>query len=143
MNPISRPILAKQPAFSADLLVRAASCPSQPARPTGRATMDQVVIFEDDGFRNLLPLVYWRCCWDLRVGYHSLLERLVSDLGAAETTFYCRTLLEEVAAERLNRPVNRSPAGEQVLFINGRLLLLEPVRVFQGVRGSSPGVQWL
>ncbi len=105
--------------------------------------MTQVVIFEDQGYRNLLPLVYWRCCWDLRVGYHSLLERMLRGLGqSAEVSFFCREILKAVASERLGRPVNRAPRGERVVFLNGRLLQVDVAGLMSSPEFGTPAVHW-
>jgi UDP-N-acetylglucosamine diphosphorylase/glucosamine-1-phosphate N-acetyltransferase len=104
--------------------------------------MNHLVVFEDPGFRSLLPLVYWRCCWDLRIGYFSLLERLLDGLKVASVSFYCRELLQEVAAERLGRPVNRLPQADRVTFINGRLLWIASARLKPAPAASGSAVQW-
>lgn len=103
--------------------------------------MNRFVIFEDEGFRNLLPLVYWRCCWDLRAGYHSLLDRILVRTGSAEVSFFCRAILRDVAAERLGRPVNVVPDDDRMMFLNGRLLLTSAIPAPVG--DHPPAVQWL
>lgn len=105
--------------------------------------MTPVIVFEDEGFSNLLPLAYWRCCWELRVGYWSLLERLQAGLPAAEVSLYCRQILKDVTAERTGRPVNQVPAGDRVTFVNGRLLLTSPLRLDERPGEPAPAVQWL
>ena len=104
--------------------------------------MNHIVVFEDEGFRNLLPLVYWRCCWDLRAGYCSLLERLLTGLGSADVSFYCREILKEVCAERLGRPVNKPQHGDRVTFINGRLLWSASTKIAATPGPFTSVVQW-
>ena len=104
--------------------------------------MNHFVVFEDEGFRNLLPLVYWRCCWDLRVGYHSLLDRLLVGIGSDEVSFCCRRILQEVAAERLGRPVNQPVHGDRVMFIRkrvGRQSTSDQVNLIGQYQGDRPG----
>ncbi len=83
--------------------------------------MKRLVVFEDDGYRNLLPLVYWRACFELRCGYELLLDKIRRLGPGASLTLYVRPDLAAVVAERYDLPVNAQPDGEAV-FVNGRLL---------------------
>lgn len=83
--------------------------------------MAELVIFEDYKYRDLLPLVYCRACFELRCGYDSLLERIRRAWPDAQVRLYVRPELQEVVAERFELPVNRPPSGEAV-FVNGRLV---------------------
>jgi UDP-N-acetylglucosamine diphosphorylase/glucosamine-1-phosphate N-acetyltransferase len=96
-----------------------------------------LVIFEDEGYRDLLPLVYWRTTGELRTGYDRLLDYLLAAVPGAGSVLYCRPMLAAVAAERLRLPVNTEPADERVLFLNSRLLLTGSLKV-----GPCPSVQW-
>lgn len=100
--------------------------------------MLNTIIFEDEGYRNLLPLAYWRTLFELRCGYKNLFDHLLDVLPAAKVTLYCRPLLAAVTAERFSLPVNRAPDAERVLLINGRLLATEPLALPTG-----PAVQWI
>lgn len=101
--------------------------------------MANIVIFEDSGYRDLLPLVYWRAVTELRTGYHSLWEHALRtfDVAASTVGLYCRPWFAEVAAERLGCPVNQAPTGGPTLFVNARLLLAESLDV-----GPCPAVQY-
>ncbi len=86
-----------------------------------------IVLFEDAGFVNLLPLVYWRAVFELRCGCGSLLEHVQARYPDADITLFVRPELKAVVAQRTRLPVNVPPAGDDVLFLNGRLLLREPL----------------
>ncbi len=86
--------------------------------------MADVAIFEDAGFRNLLPLVYWRAVFQLRCGKTSLLEKIIDSTKAPKPILIVRPELAEVVAEQTGFNVN--PLGEtfkdKVLLVNGRWL---------------------
>jgi len=104
--------------------------------------IDTIVVFEDGGFRDLLPLTYWRPTWALRVGYGSLLESMLPDGAFDGVQFACREVMADVVAERSGRPVNVPPAGERVLFLNGRLLATAPVPLEAFFQAPAPSAQW-
>ena len=85
-----------------------------------------IFLFEDDGFANLLPLVYWRTVFELRSGRKTLLDRAADRLGCPISGLWTRDWIAPVAAERLTIPVNSRPDGE-VLLVNGRWLMDGPV----------------
>ncbi len=99
--------------------------------------MSAIVIFEDAGWRHLLPLTYWRTVYELRTGYGTLLDAVLGCTPAAEVHLYCRPLLAAVTAERYPHPVNAPPESDTILLLNGRLLLTAPV-----ARSPGPAVQW-
>ncbi|MEP0843005.1 MAG: hypothetical protein HRF43_09875 [Phycisphaerae bacterium] len=98
--------------------------------------MPTLIAFEDAGYRNLLPLCYWRTTGELRTGYGRLLDYLARGVSAAPQ-IYCRAMLAQVTAERLKVPVNARPMGEPVLYVNSRLLVTAPLQI-----GPVPSVQW-
>lgn len=99
--------------------------------------MEPIVIFEDEAFRQLLPLTYWRTCFELRTGYARLVDHILASLGGSDVSYYCRPVMAAVTAERFAQPVNRVPAGEAAVFINGRLLLTDSLDL-----GPMPSAQW-
>lgn len=101
--------------------------------------MDQVVIFEDSSYRNLLPLVYWRACCELRCGYTSLLDKQQRTWAKSSVRLSVRPQIADVVAERLALPVNQAPGGAAV-FVNGRLLKgLSPDQIAPGTYGVENG----
>ena len=99
--------------------------------------MQTLVVFEDAGYQDLLPLTYWRSTCELRTGYGSLLDHIRAAYPKAQVSLHCRPMLAEVAAERLGLPVNVAPRADRVLLLNGRLLLSAPL-----AGGPAPAVQW-
>lgn len=92
-------------------------------RPAMQPDICNIVVYEDDRWRKLLPLVYSRGVVQLICGSGSLLKqvcRLVTrgTLRAAPG-LWCRPALEDVVAAQTGAEVNRPTAGP-VLFLNGR-----------------------
>ncbi|MFH0779022.1 MAG: putative sugar nucleotidyl transferase [Candidatus Eisenbacteria bacterium] len=86
-----------------------------------------VCMFEDSGYRGFLPLSCSRAVFELRCGIVPLWEKTVREYGGLEDVeFSCviRPYLAEILGERLEFSVNglEEFSGENVLFINGRLL---------------------
>ncbi|MCG3179508.1 MAG: hypothetical protein BIFFINMI_01843 [Phycisphaerae bacterium] len=98
------------------------------------------ILFEDAGFRNLLPLVWWRSVGELRCGRRRLLRKhfaAPAEPGGPEPVYlWVRDMLADVVAERnsdahVNVPVPASAAS--VLLVNARYL-------FGGDIASRPAV---
>lgn len=83
----------------------------------------QLVVFEDAGYRNLLPLVYSRATFNLRCGFDNLLSKIVQTQGQGVAALFVRETIAAAIAERQERPVNTTPKGDDQLWINGRWLL--------------------
>jgi len=82
-----------------------------------------ICIFEDEGFRNLLPLTYLRPVYDLKCGMLTLREKITRQLTSKSVILHARTSLQKVLTERYpGIPVNKYDA-DNILFINGRLLI--------------------
>jgi UDP-N-acetylglucosamine diphosphorylase / glucose-1-phosphate thymidylyltransferase / UDP-N-acetylgalactosamine diphosphorylase / glucosamine-1-phosphate N-acetyltransferase / galactosamine-1-phosphate N-acetyltransferase len=91
--------------------------------------MDRVIIFEDPGFKNLLPLVYWRGCFQLRCGRTDLLTKIMHQLKVSDPILFVRPELAQVVAEQTPLAVNSDLKKEAVdlLLINGRWLANRPL----------------
>ncbi len=98
--------------------------------------MLRLVLFEDEGYRNLLPLTYWRTCGELRTGYARLLDHARQVFRPVQLEILCRPELVAVTSGRLAETVNRT-AAEPAFFCNARLLAAEPP-----LDGPCPAVQW-
>ena len=85
--------------------------------------MAAICVFEDERHQDLLPLVYCRPVYELRCGITSLLEKIVGCYDGAEVALLCRGYLADTLRQRVTCPVNVIPGDEDVLFLNGRLLL--------------------
>ncbi|MCZ6699829.1 MAG: putative sugar nucleotidyl transferase [Planctomycetota bacterium] len=83
----------------------------------------QVIVFEDAGYRNLLPLVYSRATFNLRCGFDNLLSKIERAQGCRASGLFVRETLAAAIADRQDRPVNSAPKEDSQLWINGRLLL--------------------
>ena len=46
--------------------------------------MKSVVLFEDEGFVDLLPLLFWRSLFELQIGRKVILDRIAQRLGTEE-----------------------------------------------------------
>jgi UDP-N-acetylglucosamine diphosphorylase / glucose-1-phosphate thymidylyltransferase / UDP-N-acetylgalactosamine diphosphorylase / glucosamine-1-phosphate N-acetyltransferase / galactosamine-1-phosphate N-acetyltransferase len=88
--------------------------------------MPRIVIFEDAGFANFLPLTYWRSVASMRVGRKSLMDNAASRLGQHFVGLWARRGLTDVIAERCQIPTNR-PLPPDTVLVNGRWLLSGPV----------------
>lgn len=84
--------------------------------------MPTTVVFEDAGYVNLLPLVYWRSPCELRLGFDTLLDKTRAAWRDAAIHLFVRPCLAEVLSERYGPVVNQPVAGPAV-FVNSRLLV--------------------
>jgi UDP-N-acetylglucosamine diphosphorylase/glucosamine-1-phosphate N-acetyltransferase len=106
---------------------------------------DTIILFEDEGFRPFLPLVYSRPVFDLRCGLFTLRERVAATLGRQPSAL-CRPHMSNVyGAGRW--PLALLGESAPLIFINGRALqvdwlpglLEEPVDTIY-VADAGPGV---
>ncbi|MGB2988140.1 MAG: putative sugar nucleotidyl transferase [Phycisphaerae bacterium] len=86
-----------------------------------------LVLFEDDGFVNLLPLVFWRSVFELRVGRKIVLDRTAQELELPIAGVWTRDWLAPVAAQRCGAPANQPVQGTTVL-VNGRWVFDDRVK---------------
>lgn len=93
--------------------------------------MRSIVLFEDDGFRDLLPLVFWRSIFELRVGRKIILDRVAQRLNLSIAGVWTRDWIAPVAAQRCGAPANYPLRGETVL-VNGRWLFDDTVKFPKG-----------
>lgn len=82
-----------------------------------------IVLFEDHGFLDLLPLVYSRATFNLRCGFSNLREKVEHAHGRPIDAMFVRPSIAEVMAERWKLPVNVAPGAERQLWINGRAMV--------------------
>ena len=99
-------------------------------------------LFEDAQVPHLLPLVYTRPVYDLRLGIRTLLETAREAFEGPSLLLHARRYLADVAAQEHDALVNRIPDGLDVLFLNGRYVaeagpVLERLR--QAARPGEPG----
>jgi len=87
--------------------------------------MNPIVLFEDEGWVGLLPLVYWRSVFELRVGRKIAVDRIAQNLGAPVAGIWTRDWIAPVAAQRCGAPANTS-IGPNTVLVNGRWLINGP-----------------
>ncbi len=88
--------------------------------------MSNLILFEDAGFANLLPTVYWRSVFELRCGRSTLWDQAEKLYGHTPSGAWTRSWTAATTAERLSVPVNKSAVAGDVL-VNGRWLPDAPV----------------
>ncbi|MGC8594685.1 MAG: GlmU family protein [Candidatus Kryptoniota bacterium] len=83
-----------------------------------------IYLFEDDGYRKLLPLVYFRPVYDLRCGILTLREKVEKLFPDANIYYGMREYLSDSFLEKNpHTRVNRRPEnGSEIFLINGRTL---------------------
>jgi len=85
----------------------------------------QICLFEDAGYANLLPLVYFRPVYNLKCGILSLREKVARTYPKAELTLHCRSYLADYLRLR-NRGLRVNEIGNgPYFFLNGRVLVDE------------------
>ncbi len=88
--------------------------------------VENILIYEDDGYRNFLPLAYARPVYDLATGMSTLLSKITDSYSEAIINLHCRTYLKDVTKQ--NHPgisVNNINTGVTLLLVNGRTLVDE------------------
>jgi UDP-N-acetylglucosamine diphosphorylase/glucosamine-1-phosphate N-acetyltransferase len=89
--------------------------------------MNSLVLFEDEGFVDLLPLVFWRSMFELQVGRKTLLERIVQCLRSPISGVWTRDWIAPVAGQRCGAPANY-PLKAPTVLVNGRWLFNESIQ---------------
>ena len=87
--------------------------------------IDSIIIFEDEGYTNLFPLVYLRPTYELLCGILTLREKIEYHFNESSITLHARNYLEGLLnEENPNVLINELiPDSKTVLFINGRVIL--------------------
>ena len=84
---------------------------------------DMICVFEDEGYKNLLPLTHMRPTWGLRCGMTVLLEKILRWFPKVPFSLHCRAYLADtVKGGALSSAINKLPQALSCLFINGRVL---------------------
>jgi UDP-N-acetylglucosamine diphosphorylase/glucosamine-1-phosphate N-acetyltransferase len=100
--------------------------PRDRAQPYWIAAMKKIVLFEDEGFSDLLPLVYWRSVFELRLDRRILLDRAAQMLGVPVSGVWTRDWIAKVAQQRCGTPANTG-VDDSTVLVNGRWLTDGPV----------------
>jgi len=83
----------------------------------------KIVLFEDEKYKDLLPLVYFRPVWELRCGIQTLAGKIFHAFSDQKIIFLSRRYLQDyyLDEDKVFTPLK----NEEYLFINGRILLKE------------------
>ncbi|MCX6167954.1 MAG: putative sugar nucleotidyl transferase [Ignavibacteriales bacterium] len=79
-------------------------------------------IFEDEGFRNFLPLTYTRPVYDLRCGILTIREKIAARFSMYELVLHTRDYLKNIVKEQNQKIAVNEFTAPNILFVNGRLL---------------------
>ncbi len=82
-----------------------------------------ICIFEDEEFNNLLPLVYTRPVYDLRCGILTVRDKIARYFNNSKIILHTRRYLNDAVKEREPKYIINHLSNENILFINGRLLI--------------------
>lgn len=95
--------------------------------------MINIGLFEDEGWRSLLPLTWLRATFELRCGVNRLMDK-TAWLGEGQVTaLWPRRALSKVLATRLRPP---EALGDAWCIVNGRAFFTRKVKL------PGPGVAW-
>jgi UDP-N-acetylglucosamine diphosphorylase/glucosamine-1-phosphate N-acetyltransferase len=90
-------------------------------------------LFEDGGYRDLLPLTWLRACFELRCGCDRLIDKVQAHVEGRVTGLWVRSSVREVVWERC--PCEPTDGGDWCL-LNGRALVTGRVAL------PRPGIAW-
>ncbi|MCL4546981.1 MAG: GlmU family protein [Bacteroidetes bacterium] len=80
-------------------------------------------IFEDEGFKNFLPLTYLRPVYDLRCGILTLREKISLRFPSKSLVLHSRSYLNSVLRERYPKFAVNEFDPSEILFVNGSIIL--------------------
>ncbi|HOK55748.1 MAG TPA: putative sugar nucleotidyl transferase [bacterium] len=84
----------------------------------------KILIYEDENWINLTPISYLKAVFELRCGFNSILEKIISILPEGEVILWVRDYLKELCKEKFNYKVNEEDfLKDDVLIVNGRWLI--------------------
>ncbi len=87
-----------------------------------------ICVFEDEGYKKLLPLTWMRPTWGLRCGITILLEKTLRCFPKVNFSLHCRDyLVDTVKRGAFSGLINKIPTVSSCLLINGRLLAKEDI----------------
>lgn len=89
----------------------------------------QLLVFEDAGYANLLPLTYSRATFNLRCGFDNLLAKIETAMNRTAEAVFVRKTLAHVMAERQTRRVNQPAITDDQLWVNGRFFLRQAIDI--------------
>lgn len=100
--------------------------------PASICSDSRPLVVVDDGLGTFGPLTDLRAAFELRAGLGTLLERIERAVGRRADALLVPEPLAALVAESTGRAVNRPPAADECLVVNGRLLTAASARVPAG-----------
>lgn len=87
-----------------------------------------ILLFEDSGFKNLLPLTFLRPVYDLKCGILTLREKIESKFPNMNIILHAREYLKDVLNEKYPNRLMNNFINDSIIFINGRLLINDEIK---------------
>jgi UDP-N-acetylglucosamine diphosphorylase/glucosamine-1-phosphate N-acetyltransferase len=84
--------------------------------------METLIIYEDEGYRKLLPLTYSRPVFDLRCGINTLREKIIREYNPKKISLFCRDYIKDILSYSNNGIKINHFDEKSALVINGRVL---------------------
>ena len=82
-----------------------------------------ILIYEDEKWRNLTPMCFIKCVFELRCGFDSLLDKILVILPDGKKGFWVRAYMKNLIKKKFGLPVNdESFFKDDLLIVNGRWL---------------------
>jgi len=86
-------------------------------------------LFEDEDYKNLLPLTHTRPVFECRSGMFTFLERVQKTYSESRILLFAREYLAPTLRKRVSHPVNKPEQfDDHVLLVNGSLVVDEEVK---------------
>lgn len=92
-------------------------------------------VFEDGGYKNLLPLTWMRACFELRCGRDRLIDKMETHFGSRVAQVWVRRSVRDVVVERID--LAPADAAKNWLLVNARAMLTGDI-----VLPPQSGVVW-
>ncbi|MCM8777589.1 MAG: hypothetical protein NC905_04945 [Candidatus Omnitrophica bacterium] len=83
----------------------------------------KVLIYEDEKWRDLLPLTFIKACFEIRCGYSMLIDKIMAVVPEGEKGLWVRDYIKPLVSKRYNLPTNDNAFfNDDIIFVNGRWL---------------------
>ncbi|MCM8833596.1 MAG: hypothetical protein NC816_06745 [Candidatus Omnitrophica bacterium] len=90
----------------------------------------KILIYEDENWINFTPISYLKAVFELRCGFNSILEKIISILPDGEVNLFVRDYLKDFCKKKFNFKVNEEDfLKDDVLIINGRWLINREIKL--------------
>lgn len=85
--------------------------------------MASICVYEDEGYKDLLPICWMRPVFDLRCGITTLLEKIRREYPRANTYVLCRDYLSDILKGSYpGTIINKFGKETMMLFLNGQIV---------------------